>query len=154
MSFKENVALFFKPDWRRALLLLAIGILYYYFWTLVTFVVTCEGCEGLYGYPLPFSANFASLFSEQYSVILSMLFFFIDAYIWYLLACEIVLIIDIKKGKFFAKKTKKKEEEPEKEVLTETVEEAEKVPEETSVEEESVKEEPSEQPSSELQPQA
>jgi len=141
MSFKGNVALFFKPDWRRALLLLAIGVLYYYFWTLVTFVVTCEECEGLYGYPLPFSANFASLFSEQYSAILSMIFFFLDVYIWYLLACEIVLIYDIGKGKVFTKKAKEKTEE---EKPTEEVEEVEEVPEESSIEEEPVKEEPSE----------
>jgi len=133
-----NLSLFLKPDLRRVVLLIVIGILYYFFWFLVTLVTDCEDCKVtdatgtasvLYGYPLPFSSNFSSLISEQYYLLFSTLFFAIDFFIWYLLACEIVLIYDIWKKKIFVSETL---QQPSPQPI----------------------EQPSEQPSSEPQPQA
>lgn len=121
MGFKENLALFFKPDLRRIVLVIVIGILYYYFWFLLTLVIDCRSCvvidvsgasSILYGYPLPFSTNFSSMISEQHSVLYSILFFVIDAYIWYLIACEVIFAYDIWKKKIFVKKTSEESSEP------------------------------------------
>ncbi len=132
-----KLGLFFKPDLKRIILVTVIGVLYSLFWFLVSSITTCEDCTAinqsgetsvLYGYPLPFSFNFSLLVSEQYYLLFSILFFAVDFFIWYILACEIALIHDIWKKKIFVSKTLEQPPKP--------------------------TEQPSEQPSSEPQPQA
>lgn len=94
------VVFLLKPGWRKIVLTLILGIIYFYFWSFLDLIFACEDCMNMYGFPLPFSYTFTYMFTEEYSGFYSLLFLIVDVFIWYLVSCETILVYNIGMGRF------------------------------------------------------